>query len=158
MWLLVLQRLHGGASLETVVMELLRGLPASFWPRPCKRIRQWREEGKPLSSHTGAYNQARQALPLPIVQQSCDRIFQELVGKVDHTLSGDTPRAFLLDGSSMRMAHSPALCALYPPGSNRHGEGHWPLLRVLVAYRTGDAVANRDYWKGRSTGCRRDRR
>jgi len=146
MWLLVLQRLHGGASLETVVMELLRGLPASFWPRPCKRIRQWREEGKPLSSHTGAYNQARQALPLPIVQQSCDRIFQELVGKVDHTLSGDTPRAFLLDGSSMRMAHSPALCALYPPGSNRHGEGHWPLLRVLVAHDVHTGLAMRPEW------------
>jgi hypothetical protein len=146
MWLLVLQRLHGGASLETAVMEMLRGLPASFWPRPCKRIRQWREEGKPLSSHTGAYNQARQALPLPIVQQSCDRIFQELVGKVDHTLSGDTPRAFLLDGSSMRMAHSAALCALYPPGSNRHGEGHWPLLRVLVAHDVHTGLAMRPEW------------
>ena len=64
MWLLITQRLCGGASLEVAVLELLRGLPANFWPRPCKRLRRWWEGGKAPSSHTGAYNQARQALPL----------------------------------------------------------------------------------------------
>jgi len=122
MWLLVLQRLHGAAPLEAAVLELLRGLPASFWPRPCKRIRKWREQGESPSSNTGAYNQARQALPLAIVQQSCDRIFQELTGKMNQPLPDNTPRACVLDGSSMRMAHSPELCDLYPPGSNQHGE------------------------------------
>src|SRR5262249_54911699 len=68
LWLLVVQRLHGGLSLEAAVLQLLRGFPASFWPRPCKRIRDWRETGKAPSSHTGAYNQARQALPLSIVE------------------------------------------------------------------------------------------
>ena len=46
MWLLVVQRLQGGAPLEAAVLELLRGLPEGFWPRPCKRIRDWREYGK----------------------------------------------------------------------------------------------------------------
>ena len=69
LWLLVAQRIHGGASMETAVLELLLGLPDSFWPRPCKRIRDWREHGKAPSSHTGAYNQARQALPLSVVQK-----------------------------------------------------------------------------------------
>jgi hypothetical protein len=75
LWLLVLQRLHGGASLEAAVLELLRGLPSSFWPRPCKRIRDWRERGVAPFSHTGAYNQARQALPVSFVQQSsCNKV------------------------------------------------------------------------------------
>lgn len=143
MWLLVMQRLHGGATLEAAVVELLRGLPASFWPHPCKRIREWREHGKSPSSHTGAYNQARQGLPLSIVQQSCDHIFEELVAKMD---PGQARRAFLLDGSSMRMAHSPALCELYPPGSNQHGEAHWPLLRVLVAHDLHTGLAMRPEW------------
>ena len=146
MWLLVLQRLHGGASLETAVLELLRGLPASFWPNPCKRVRQWREHGKSPSSHTGAYNQARQALPLSIVEQSCDRIFEQLVNQMDQTVSQESTRAFLLDGSSMRMAHSPSLCERYPPGSNQHGEGHWPLLRVLVAHDLRTGLAMRPEW------------
>ena len=43
LWLLIWQRLQGGASLECAVVELLQGLPETFWPRPCKRIRDWRE-------------------------------------------------------------------------------------------------------------------
>ncbi len=146
MWLLVLQRLQGGASLEAAVLELLRGLPATFWPQPCKRIRQWREHGITPSSHTGAYNQARQALPLSLVQHSCDRIFEQLVDRMDGNGSGPTARAFLLDGSSIRTAHSPALCQSYPPGSNQHGEAHWPLLRVLVAHDLRTGLAIRPEW------------
>jgi putative transposase len=146
MWLLVQQRLQGGASLECAVLELLQGLPESFWPQPCKRVRQWREHGKAPSSHTGAYNQARQALPVSIVQQSCDRIFQQLIARLDPSGVGSAHRAFLLDGSSIRMAQSPALCAVYPPGSNRHGEGHWPLLRVLVAHDLRTGLAMRPEW------------
>jgi putative transposase len=146
LWLLVVQRLYGGASLESAVVELLQGLPASFWERPCKRIRAWREHGQSPSSHTGAYNQARQSLPLSMVQQSCDRIFQQLVSRTDPGGSAAAARAFLLDGSSLRMAHSPALCQQYPPGSNQHGEAHWPLLRVLVAHDLRTGLAMRPEW------------
>jgi hypothetical protein len=146
MWLLITQRLSGGASLEAAVLELLRGLPAAFWPQPCKRVRQWRESGKAPSSHTGAYNQARQALPLSTVQQSCDRIFEQLFVRSHSTESGPATCAFVLDGSSMRLAHSPTLCNLYPPGGNLHGEGHWPLLRVLVAHDVRTGLAMRPEW------------
>ncbi len=146
MWLLVMQRFHGGASLEFAVLELLRGLPASFWPHPCKRLKEWREHSKTPSSHTGAYNQARQALPMVFVQQSCDRIFEELVAQMDQTSAGGGPRAFFLDGSSMRTAHSAPLCQQYPPGANQHGEGHWPVLRVLVAHDLRTGLAMRPEW------------
>ena len=146
LWLLVAQRLHGGASLETVVLELLQGLPASFWPQPCKRIRDWREGGKMPSSNTGAYNQARQALPLSMVEKSCDHIFQQLVAQMSPPTSEGLPRAFLLDGSSIRMAHTPELCQTYPPGSNQHGESHWPLLRVVVAHDLHTGLAMRPEW------------
>ena len=128
------------------MLELLRGLPASFWPRPCKRIRQWREHGGTPSSHTGADNQARQALPLHVVQQSCDHIFEQLVRRMEGTPSGPASRTFLLDGSSIRMAHSPALCELYPPASNQHGDAHWPLLRVVVAHDLRTGLAIRPEW------------
>jgi hypothetical protein len=146
MWLMIAQRLHGGASLETAVVELLRGLPAGFWPHPCKRLRQWRENGISPSSYTGAYNQARQALPPSVVEKSCDRMFTELIARVDQSASGRSSRAFLLDGSSMRLPHTPALCDLYPPGSNLRGENHWPLLRVLVAHDVYTGLAMRPIW------------
>ena len=144
LWLLVAQRLHG-ASLQVAVLELLRGLPASFWPRPCKRIRDWHEHGKAPSSHTGAYNQARQALPLSLVQKSCDHIFQQLVAQTAPPVSDDS-RAFLLDGSSIRLAHTPELCKAYPPGANQYGETHWPMLRVLVAHDLHTGLAMRPEW------------
>lgn len=146
LWLLVLQRLQGGATLGTAVLEFLRGLPASFWPRPCKRMRDWREHGKAPSSHTGAYNQARHALPLLVVQRSCDRIFEELMAALNPPSSEPSHRAFLLDGSSMRMAHTPELCRRFPAGSNQHGEAHWPLLKIVVAHDLQTGLAMRPEW------------
>ena len=143
MWLMLAQRLHGGASLETAVLQL-RSLPDSFWPKPCKRLRLWREQGQALSSHTGAYNQARQALPQLMVEQSCDRMFEQLVSQMDST--PQARRAFVFDGSSMRTSHTPELCEAYPPGSNQHGEGHWPIVRVLVAHDVHTGLAMRPQW------------
>lgn len=143
LWLLVLQRLYGGVPLQAAVLELLRGLPASFWPRPCKRMRDWQQQGKLPSSHTGAYNQARQALPLLVVQQASDRICAQLTAEMAGRSPGSAPGAFLLDGSSVRLPHTPELCRSYPPGSNQHGEGHFPLLRVLVAHDVYTGLAMR---------------
>jgi len=134
LWLLVRQRIQGGASLETAVLDLLQGLPATFWPHPCKRIRDWRAGGSSPSSNTGAYNQARQALPLSVVQKSCDHIFDQLLARMAPPPAKDEPRTFVLDGSTMRAAHTPELCKTYPPGSNQHGESHWPVIQVVVAH------------------------
>jgi hypothetical protein len=71
-------------------------------------------------------------------------MFEELVSKMDHRDAG--PRAFILDGSSMRLAHTPELCQHYPPASNRHGESHWPILRVLVAHDLHTGLAMRPEW------------
>jgi hypothetical protein len=146
MWLFIVQRLHGGASLETAVLTLLRGLPASFWPRPCKRLQHWQQQGKSLSSHSGAYNQARQALPPTVVEQSCDRIFEQLTAHLDGSLPVLGARAFFLDGTTVRLAHSAALCERYRLGSNQYGPGHWPLVRMLVAHDLHTGLALRPQW------------
>jgi DDE family transposase len=146
LWLLVAQRLQCGGSMEAAVLELLQGVPASFWPRPCKRVRDWREHGKAPSSHTGAYNQARQALPLSVVQKSFDRIFEQLFSQVAPPASSAVVATFLLDGSTMRVPHTPELCSAYPPSSNQYGEAHWPLLRVVVAHDLHSGLAMRPEW------------
>ena len=146
MWLLIVQRLQGGAALEAAVLELLVGLPASFWPRPCKRVRDWQDLGKPLSANTGAYNQARQALPLSMVEQICDRIFSELVASLATSNSASAPATFVLDGTSMRMAHSSSIMERFPLGSNQHGAAHWPVVRVLVAHDLCTGFAMRPEW------------
>ena len=146
MCLMMAQRLHGGASLGYAVMELLRGLPASFWPSPCKRVRRWQQSGEGPSGNTAAYNQSRQTLSASLVELSYDHIFEQLGTRIDQTGAGEQRRAFVLDGSSVRAAHTAQLCRLYPPGSNQRGEGHWPVLRVLVAHDLYTGLAMRPEW------------
>ena len=144
-WLMILQRLTVGGTLETAVFEFLRNLPSEFWPRPCKRLKVELEDAKTkLSSNTGSYNQARQELPLTIVEQCGDRVFQGLLDRVDKPAGA--PSAFFLDGSTLRMPDGPELRSTYPPGSNQYGESHWPLLRIVVAHDLYTGLAMRPQW------------
>lgn len=146
-WLMIVQRLHGNGSLETAVLELVRGLPKDFWPQPCKRLQSAAQDGKlSLSSNTGSYNNARQEFPLTVLEQCCDRVWAQLNEPVGAPEAAVRRRAFFLDGSSVRMMHSEALCAAYPPGCSQHGESHWPLLRILVAHDLYTGVAMRPQW------------
>jgi hypothetical protein len=140
------QRLQGAAPLEAVVLDLLHDLPAGFWPNPCKLVRDWQQSGEPISANTAAYNQARQRLPLPVVEQICDRIFDQLMERMAPTCSPGSRRAFLLDGSSLRLAHSPAVVRQFPPAGNQYGESHWPVIRVLVAHDLQTGLAMRPHW------------
>jgi Transposase DDE domain len=81
-----------------------------------------------------------------MVQKSCDHIFQQLVSQLGESTGEAARRAFLLDGSSMRAAHSAELCESYPPGSNQYGESHWPLIRVVVAHQLHTGLAMRPEW------------
>jgi hypothetical protein len=146
LWLFILQRLQPLASLQTAVLELLRGLPSAFWPRPCQRLLDWRSGRKSPSSHTGAYNNARHQLPVTVVEQSCDRIFQQLSVHLNGPLPNRGISAFFVDGTTVRLAHTPSLCQAYPPGSNQHGEAHWPQLRMLVAHDLHTGLAIRPEW------------
>jgi hypothetical protein len=144
-WLMVRQRLYRG-SMESAVLELLRSLPAEFWPQPCKRLQARLEDSKAmLSSNTGSYNQARQELPLSIVEHCGDRTFLQLMERFGRPATG-AQDAFFLDGSSMRMPNSPQLRAQYPPTGNQKGQSHWPLLRIIVAHDLNTGLAMRPQW------------
>jgi hypothetical protein len=147
LWLMIVQRVIANGTLETAVMELLRGLPTDFWPRRCKRL-QVRPEGAKtnLSGNTASYNQARQHLPLAIVEQSADQVFRQLLEQVGRPGPVAERQAFFVDGSSLRMPYNEALSARYPPGSNQNGKSHWPLLRIVVAHDLYSGLAMRPEW------------
>jgi putative transposase len=79
-----------------------------------------------------------------VVEQVCDAIFTQL-SEAGRSLSL-IQRLFLLDGSSLRLPHTASLVKAYPPGSNQHGEAHWPVIRVLVAHHLGSGLAARSCW------------
>ena len=106
MWLTIAQRLKGGGTLEDGVPELLRGLPGSFWPNPCKRLVAAKSGTSSLSGNPGSYHNARMELPLAVVEQSFDHAFSQRVARSAPVARQQ--RAFLLDGATVRTALSGA--------------------------------------------------
>jgi putative transposase len=144
-WLMICQRLQVQGTLETVLLELLSELPASFWPHPCKRLKMAAQPGgSRLSKQTGAYNHARQGLSLPVVERCLDHAVQQLM--VSAGLPEQRRPAFFFDGTTVRMPHCEELVKAYPPTCNQHGESHWPLLRMLVAHDLYTGMGMRPEW------------
>jgi len=137
-WLMMWQRLDGRGTLAAAVQQVVQGALGDLLPAE-KRVLEQR-----VSCNTGALSRARKRLPLAVAEEVCDQIFRELTKPQEG--HGWLDRLFLLDGSSMRLAHTRALVEAYPPGSNQHGEAHWPVIRVLVAHHLNSGLAARPCW------------
>ena len=135
-WLMMWQRLDGQGTLAKAVQQVVQGVLGNLLA-PEKRVREQR-----VSSNTGALSRARKRLPIAVVEEVCDAIFTQLTGAGQSLMQ----RLFLLDGSSLRLPHTASLVKAYPPGSNRHGEAHWPVIRVVVAHHLGSGLATRPCW------------
>jgi hypothetical protein len=137
-WLMMWQRLDSRGTLAMAVQQVVQGMLGDALPQE-KRVRQRR-----VSSNTGGLSRARKRLPLTIVETVCDEIFTKLTAA--ELSVGLLSRLFLLDGSSMRLPHTPALVAAYPLGHNLHGEAHWPVIRILMAHHLASGLAARPCW------------
>ncbi len=140
MWLMMTQRWDSKATLSTAVQQIVEKRPAALLGDH-KRVRE-----ATVSVHTGAYSDARQKMPVAAAERVGDRVLEHLMQTRREVLPGWERRVFILDGSSLEMPHTKELVAAYPPGSNQHGESHWPLMRVLVAQDLGTAIAGRPCW------------
>lgn len=137
-WLMMWQRLDGRGTLATAVQQVVQGALGDLLPSE-KRVREQR-----VSSNTGALSRARKRLPLEVVEESCDEIFGTMTRSCEVT--APVQNLFLLDGSSMRLPHTASLVEVYPPGSNQHGDAHWPVIRLLAAHHLGSGLAARPTW------------
>jgi hypothetical protein len=134
-WLMILQRLSPLGTLESAVEQLRQGSGQELL-EPCKRVRK-----EQISPHTGAYGQARVNLPAAAARRVAERTFCSLcVAAMGETL---LDRCFVLDGSTIRLAHSTPTAAAYPPARNPRRPSHWPKLLIAVMHhvRTGTAMA-----------------
>ena len=131
-WLLVFQRIHAGRTLTDAVSEFLQSDPASL-PNN-RRVRE-----RSLSSNTGAYSRARTRLKLEVTERVAKHVYESLVSAMPPSL-GDR-RVFTLDGTTVTLAPTKALRAIYPPASNQHGESVWPVAQMLVAHELESGCA-----------------
>ena len=136
-WLMIVQRLHARGTLANGVEALLSGA-ADRLLSGCERAR-----GKRISHRTGGYSHARQRLPKLL----CRRVLAELITRLREILKpAGGLRAYILDGSSLELEASPAMCKVFPPGHSRYGQTHWPVLRVVVLHELETGLAETPHW------------
>lgn len=132
LWMLIYQRLHPEVSLEVAVKHLLEN-PPDLLPDNA------RITGKTLSANTGSYSQARNRLPSEAAWWFANRVSQSLI-EVTPPSSG-TRRAYVIDGTTITLAPEPELRKCYPPASNQHGVGVFPVALLVVAHELASGAA-----------------
>jgi hypothetical protein len=135
-WLMISQRLNPKATLSAAVQQVVQRQPQALLSEH-KRILQ-----ATVSCHTGAYSDARQAMPVLVTEKVADRVLDHLLQPRREALPGWSRRVFVLDGSSLEMPHTPDLVDAFPP----HPKSHWPVLLMLVAHELTTALAERPCW------------
>ena len=133
LWMLTLQRLGGGKSLEKIVKQTLSShrdiLPDN------KRVR----EGT-LSENSSAFGQARHRLTINQTEEFLDGVAESIIHSCPDLLSDR--KAFILDGTTFKLAPTSELREVYPPSKNQFGETVWPILMLTVIHelRSGAAL------------------
>ena len=126
--------------------------PASFWPKPCKRLQNPQRKTTPVSANTAAYNKARHGLLLRDVESCCDHIFEQLTAETDGSLQDSASALFLRWhlGSIPPSPRSPKLTAGIEPA--------WrialALVMMLVAHDRKTGLAMRPQGGGRMASMR----
>jgi hypothetical protein len=131
-WMLTLQRLGGGKSLEGVVKDVLN-LNRDLLPRN-KRVRE-----ETLSFSSAAYSAARQRLELKTTESFARRVCGSLIELSPPAL--EERRAFILDGTTITLAPTPELQKAFPPAKNQLGETVWPVALLMVAHELQSGCA-----------------
>jgi hypothetical protein len=134
-WLMVLQRMTPEGTLESSVKQLLDS-GSHLLPKN-KRVLE-----KTLSPNTGAFSKARKRVPLESVKWLCDQAATSIVSR-SPTAEGDTPRFYLIDGTTLALQPTGELRKAYPPASNQYGTGVWPIVNMAVAHELESGCALR---------------
>jgi putative transposase len=141
-WLMIFQRLNSKGTLSSAVHFLAR--QAVHWKNQrdaCKRVAEQR-----ISTRTGGYSQARCKLPKLLASYVCDHIFQELQALMRTPPMELARPVYVIDGTTLRLAHEQELKRAFPPGRNQHGENHWPTMLLVAFHDAHTGLAMRPSW------------
>jgi hypothetical protein len=132
LWLMLFQRLNRQASLRDAVLHFLETAPPEL--KTNKRL----SEGS-LSTASGSYSGARKRLSLEAARWFEERVSTSIINSTPPSFRNQ--RAFLIDGTTFTLAPVAKLQASYPPASNQHGEGVWPIAYVVMAHELSSGAA-----------------
>ena len=134
LWYLIYQRLNFDGTLAAVVTDVRRGGADRLGRRGRKLSHRVR------STKTSAYSQARQRLPLKLLEAALTHLGKLLCKQVGYDPAPRSPPGpasrtrQLLDGSTLAILATPELARAFPPARNQNGSSDWCLMRILVGF------------------------
>mgnify|MGYP000879980035 CR=1 FL=1 len=132
LWMLIYQRLSPERSLEAAVKQLLEN-PPDLVPTN-KRV----TDGT-LSTASGAYSRARTRMPDAASRWLAERVSQSLIEATPPSFG--TRRVYVIDGTTLTLAPEPEFRRHFPPASNQHGPGAFPVALLVVAHELSSGAA-----------------
>lgn len=132
LWLMLFQRINPKASLRDAVLHFVETAPAEL--KINKRLR----DGS-LSTNSSSFSDARHRLTLKAAHWFEDRVSSSIIGSTPP--SWNDQRVFLIDGTTFTLAPVASLQEAYPPASNQHGQGVWPIANVVLAHELSSGAA-----------------
>ena len=132
LWMMLFQRLNPKASLKDAVLHFVETAPDEL--KTNKRLR----EGT-LSTKSSSYSDARHRLSLKAALWFEERVSSSIVNST--TPSFNDRRVILIDGTTFTLAPVAELQEQYPPASNQHGQGVWPIAYVVLAHELSSGAA-----------------
>jgi hypothetical protein len=132
LWLMLYQRLNPKSTLRDAVLHFKQTAPDEL--KTNKRLR----DGS-LSTKTSTYSDARHRLTLKTALWFEERVSSSIVNST--VPSFNEQRVFLIDGTTFSLAPVAELQRVYPPASNQHGEGVWPIANVVLAHELSSGAA-----------------
>ena len=130
-WMMILQRLGGGMSMQAVVKDALLHADDIF--PDCKRVRE-----ATLSTRDTAFSDARQRIRKDTVTHLLESVSSSLI---DACAVPGERRTFIIDGTTLTTAPTSDLKDAFPPAVNQHGESVWPTVLMLVAHELESGCA-----------------
>jgi Transposase DDE domain len=135
LWYLIYQRLSFDVTLAAVVRNARDGGADRLGKRGEAKLSQ-----RICSAHTSSYNEARQRLPLALVQAALSLVGQTIQGLVGWQQEGSQKPSplnrlrQLLDGSTLKALTTPELAQEYPRAQARKRVSDWCIMRIVVSF------------------------
>jgi len=130
-WLMIWQRLEGGASMSEAMLRVSAG----HWSELNKRSQRVKKQR--VSERTGGYSQARSNLSVEGAEKISDQVFQQLQTSVE------SKPVFAIDGSTIELSSAPEVVKRYPPAQNQNGPAKNGILHFVVAHDLNNGYAVR---------------
>lgn len=136
LWLMIYQRLSAKHTLSAAVKSLQAGL--------FKKLHgsAWQEKCQTMSVCTSGFSQAREYLPVSLINGVADLINEMLLKQLGERLKWYGRQVFLADGSTLSAPHEDDILERFPASRNKR-ECYWPMLRIVTCHHLLSGVATR---------------